>query len=298
MLALALVFPSNSIDPFGLRRRTEPPTGGTRPLGATAPAATDLSPYKHLGAWVDMFNEWPWDNPGKAVGAMARRGVTTLFLETSNYRKANDLYRPTQMGSFVEKAHAKGLQVVAWYVPGFDRMRKDRRRSLAAIDFRSPGGEAFDSFALDIEATAVADIETRNARAVRLSSQIREHVGPDYTLGAIVPEANAAYWPSFPYSDLVTHYDVFLPMAYYTHRVSGRAAVEAWTADNIRTVRQATGRPRLPVHVIGGLGGEGTVRELKGFVATLEDKNAKGGSFYDFPITTNREWEVLAGLAR
>lgn len=297
VITFAIAVPAAALDHIGL-----PPTGSSFRVEADAPEtmgllAADLSAYAGLGTWVDMFNAWPWDNPGKAAKAMAGRGVTTLYLETSNYRKANDLYRPTQMGKFLEAAHANGMKVVAWYVPGFSNMKRDKRRSKAAIDFRSPLGEAFDSFALDIEATAVRDISTRNARAVRLSEHLRDYVGNGYPMGAIVPEAGALYWPSFPYSDINKSFDVFLPMAYYTYRVNGAAAVRSFTNNNVSTIRKATGDPDVPIHVIGGLGGVGTVREIKAFVNKLIDKGVSGGSFYDFPITKDREWEVLAKLA-
>lgn len=297
VVPLAIAVPAAALDHIGL-----PPAGSSTRVQADAPRttgilATDLSAYAALGTWVDMFNKWPWDNPGKAAKAMARRGVTTLYLETSNYRKANDLYRPTKMGRFLEAAHANGMQVVAWYVPGFSNMKRDKRRSKAAIDFRSPLGESFDSFALDIEATVVRDISTRNARAIRLSEHLRHYVGNGYPMGAIVPEAGALYWPSFPYADIDESYDVFLPMAYYTYRVNGAAAVRSFTSKNVSAIRKATGNPDVPIHVIGGLGGVGTVREMRAFVNKLIDKGVRGGSFYDFPITRDREWEVLTKLA-
>lgn len=296
VLPLAIAVPATAVDPLGLRPTESRPAAAPTP-DPLSTLAGKLSAYRHLGTWVDMFNAWPWDNPGKAAKAMARRGVTTLYLETSNYRKANDLYRPTQMGRFLEAAHASGLKVVAWYVPGFTNMKKDKRRSKAAIDFRSPAGDAFDSFALDIEATAVRDIAKRNARAIRLSEHLRGYVGNDYPMGAIVPEAGALYWPSFPYADLRGSYDVFLPMAYYTYRVSGAAAVRSFTQKNVTTIRDATGDPNVPIHVIGGLGGAGTKREARAFANKVLDTGVHGGSFYDFPITTEREWEVLARLA-
>lgn len=297
VVPLAIAVPAAALDHIGL-----PPAGSSTQVQADAPRttqilATDLSAYAGLGTWVDMFNKWPWDNPGKAVRAMARRGVTTLYLETSNYQKANDLYRPTRMGRFLEAAHANGMQVVAWYVPGFSNMKRDKRRSKAAIDFHSPLGESFDSFALDIEATAVRDISTRNTRAIRLSEHLRDYVGSNYPMGAIVPEAGALYWPSFPYADINESFDVFLPMTYYTYRVSGAAAVRSFTNNNVATIRRATGDPDVPIHVIGGLGEVGTVREIKAFVNKLIDKGVSGGSFYDFPITKDREWEVMANLA-
>lgn len=297
VLLLALAVPANAFDPFGMRTGQSRGSRQAVRVSKQVGVLPDLDSYDKLGAWVDMFNKWPWDNPGKVVKAMARRGVTTLYLETSNYNKANDIYRPTQMSKILEAAHAIGMDVVAWYVPGFQNMKRDKRRSKAAVDFRSKNGERFDSFAMDIEATPVRDIATRNRRAVRLSRYLREHVGGKYPLGAIVPEAGALYWPSFPYKELRPLYDVFLPMAYYTYRVDGATAVKRWIANNIETIRRETGDARVPIHVIGGLGGAGTVREVKAFVQKLIDKKVMGGSFYDFPITTNAEWKALARLA-
>lgn len=297
VLLLAVAVPANALDPFGMRIPDQrKPKRSERP---TAPSGVlpSLNSYDALGGWIDMFNAWPWDNPGKAVKAMARRGVTTLYLETSNYSKANDIYRPRQMSKMLEAAHAIGMDVVAWYVPGFKNMKRDKRRSKAAVDFKSKNGERFDSFAMDIEATPVRDIATRNRRAIRLSRFIRDHVGRTYPLGAIVPEAGALYWPSFPYSQLRPHYDVFLPMAYYTYRVDGAVAVKSWIANNINTIRRETNDSKVPIHVIGGLGGAGTTREAKAFVQKLLDKRVLGGSFYDFPITTDAEWRALARLA-
>ena len=41
-----------------------------------------------------MYNEKPWNNPERVVQKMADERVTTLFLQTSNFRKRSDIYKP------------------------------------------------------------------------------------------------------------------------------------------------------------------------------------------------------------
>ena len=257
-----------------------------------------LDAYRGLGAWVDMYDEGPWDFPRRAVRRMAEHGVRTLYVETANYRKPVDraVYRSTALGTMLDEAHLQGIQVVAWYVPGFDNLRRDMRRTRAAIGFTSDTGQRFDSFALDIEATVVRDIAVRNERARKLSRRIRELVGADYTLGAIVPEAGALYWPDFPYEALATRYDVFLPMAYFSYRTSGASGVYDFVARNIAAIRDETGDPGAPVHLIGGIAEDSRAAEVEAMVEAARDQNAIGASLYDFPTTTPRQWSKLSRI--
>ena len=227
---------------------------------------------------------------------MSEKGVRTLYLETANYRKPKNrrLYRPAAMAAMVDAANEHGIKVVAWYVPGFKNLRRDFRRTVAALDFETDAGNGFDSFALDIEATLVSDIETRNRKARRLSRRIRDAVGADYPLGAIVPEAGALYWPNFPYRGLANTYDVFLPMAYYSYRTSGASGVYSFISNNVEAVRSETGDANVPVHVIGGIAEDSTPREVAAHVRAAVDAGAQGTSLYDFPTTTPRQWRKLA----
>jgi hypothetical protein len=300
LLSLIMVPAGAYVAPFGDARPHVPSgdgSGGEHGSLEREPGK-DLSPYKHLGTWIDMYNKWPWDNPKMAVGAMAKQGASTLYLQTSNWGKDRDLYRPRALGRFVDAAHDKGMKVVAWYVPEFKNLRKDWRRTKAAIDFETKNGERFDSFALDIEATVVNDILRRNTRLMRLTETIRRYVGESYALGAITPEAGARYWPSFPYASLAKYYDVFLPMGYFSYRVNGKKAVSRYTAYNIATIREATGQSSIPIHFIGGIAGETSVREVAGFVETVRSHGIAGASYYDFPITTQAEWDKLSAIAK
>ena len=245
-----------------------------------------------------MFNAWPWKYPEATVRILSKRGVSTLFLETSNYSKKVDLFRPAKIARFIRAAQAHDMKVVAWYVPSFDNLRRDRRRIRAALDF-DVEGQTFDSFALDIEATAVSRIARRNRRLVSLSTWLRERVGPDYTLGAIVPDGvGSTYWPYFPYKEVAQRFDVFLPMGYFTYRVNGADAVRRYTAANIRLIRRATGNAAVPIRPIGGIAGDMRAAEAGAFVDAVIEAGALGGSSYDFPITTPGEWRELRRLAR
>jgi hypothetical protein len=258
----------------------------------------DLSAYTGLATWVDLYDpKRVLDHPESAVAEMAKRGVRTLFLETSNYQMRQDIVRRDRAGRFVEAAHAQGLQVVAWYLPSFRNLARDTRRSLAALEFTSPGGEQFDSFALDIEASVVKPTSRRSARLVTLSKRLRA-AEPDLALGAIVPSPRGMqrlwwYWPAFPFAELATTYDVFLPMGYFTYRSHKATFSAAYTRSNVSLLREWTGDPALPVHAIGGLAEDASTAQVHEFVKAARGGGVIGSSLYDFATTTPRQWREL-----
>jgi len=271
---------------------------GHAPARAAAASSNqrDIGLYRHLGTWIDIYDARPYDHPIEAIRKMERKGVRTLFLETSNYHWPTAVHRPNAASRLIEGAHRKGIRVVAWYLPSFASLEKDFRRAKAAISFRTTNGDRFDSFALDIEATVVEDTERRNRRMERLSRQIRDAVGPDYAMGAIVPEAKALYWPNFPYRTVMRYFDAFLPMAYFTFRTQGADGVHRFISSNVRAIRDETGDRDIPIHVIGGIAEDASARETEAFVRAAIDRKAIGGSLYDFPTTRRKQWSSLAGL--
>lgn len=257
----------------------------------------DLSAYTGLATWVDLYDPHVLARPEASVAAMADHGVRTLFLETSNYQMRQDVVRPDRVGRFVEAAHARGLQIVAWYVPSFRNLALDKRRALAAIDFVSVGGESFDSFALDIESSVVRSPSLRNARLLLLSRRIRV-AAPDLTLGAIVPSPRGiqllpAYWPGFPAAQLADTFDVFLPMGYFTYRHHLPAGSASYTSTNLKLLREWTAKPALPIHAIGGLSRDATPAQVRAFVTAAQAGQAIGSSMYDFADTSSRQWLAL-----
>jgi len=266
------------------------------PAGGAPPR--DTSAYQGLGTWVDIWDGAQWAKPEAAVARMRDLGVTTLYLETSNYSQAVDLLRPAALGRFVDAAHANGLRIVAWYLPSFANVARDLRRSLAAVRFRSPKGEAFDSFALDIEAKVVPSAAKRSVRLLGLSRALRKAVGPDYPLGAIIPaprgmDLNPKYWPGFPYEGPAKTYDVFMPMGYFTYRTKTGAATRSYTEANAELLRARTGDEGLAVHLVGGLAGSATVAQVRAFAAAAADEGAVGASLYLYDETHRPQWKAL-----
>ena len=245
-----------------------------------------------------MYDGRSLANPEAAVRSMAARGVETLYLETSNYTRSVDVYRPDRVARFVDAAHARGVAVVAWYLPGFKNLNRDRRRSLAAIRFRTPSGERFDAFGLDIEASVVKPASVRSARAVRLGRELRAAAGADYPLAAIIPsprgmELKPEYWPGFPYAALNRRFDAFLPMVYYSYRTTDRRGATDYVARSIEIIRQRSGDPDVPIHVIGGIADRSKLGQTRGFVAASCAGGVIGLSLYDFETTSARQWKEL-----
>jgi hypothetical protein len=270
-------------------------------LGApAAQAAPSIEAFRGPGAWVDIYSRRELARPEAVVARLAARGVRTLYLETANHRRRRSqlIVHPAATERFVDAAHAAGLRVVAWYLPGFADLEADYRRALAAIEFQTGAGERFDAFALDIESTLVRSIPRRNAALAALSRDIRAAVGPGYALGAIVPDSlsttcRGCLWPGFPYRSVGGFYDVFLPMAYSTFRGQGAAFVGAYTRANIARIRRLSGRPGAPVHPIGGLADGLGLREAMAVVRAARAGRAVGVSFYHFGRSGPEEWAAL-----
>ena len=257
----------------------------------------DLTAYEGLGSWIDIFNVRPWENPKGAVRTLAKRGAKTIFLQTSTYGQSGGIFDEQAVNDFLHEAHRRGMKVVAWYVPSFAQQKIDLRRALRAIEYRSPSGERFDSFGLDIEATHVRDISVRNARLLALSRRIRKAAGPSYPLSAITPDpVTSSYWPGFPWKAAADIYDVIVPMGYFTFRAHGFEEVREYTEDGIETIRDETGDEDVPIHFIGGIADEAGPVDLKGFVKASREHEVMGASLYDYPITSRRSWYELRAL--
>lgn len=269
-----------------------------RPVTAQQGGQHLLQAYEGLGAWVDVYDPAVWRHARDAVRQMDAHGVQTLFLETSSWRIGADIFRPKTVNVFLNEAHRRGMRVVAWYVPDFRDLKRDYRRSMAAINFRTPNGQEFDSFALDIESFEVRDVAERSARLLQLSARIRKAVGRDYPLGAIVISPVATHrvpsgWPGFPYRALARYFDVFLPMGYYSYRTDGATAAFNYTRDTLQLLRKDTRNQKLPIHAIGGEAEFTDGPEAKAFVDAVKRFDAIGASLYDFDTSGPEDWKYI-----
>jgi len=272
---------------------------------AAAPAqprvdrAATLSVYGGLGSWMDIFAGRVWSQPEAVVATMRAHGVRTLYLQTGNYSQTVDVVRPEAVAALVEAAHRAGIHVVAWYLPSFTDPREDARRSIAAIRFRTPGGERFDSFALDIEASLEHDVRLRNSRLLALSRLLRTTAPAGYPLGAIIPSPlgmrrHPHYWPSFPYAPLARLYDAILPMAYFTNYTRTAPGAYAYARGVVAALRTATARPGTVIHLIGGISAAAPPAAFGAFRRAASECGVDGLSLYAFPLTTAAEWAQLA----
>ncbi len=267
--------------------------------GATGVASLDA--YRGLGTWVDLYDTRAWADPAVAVRDMAGHGVRTLFIETANSSSTSGLVHPAELATFITEAHARHMFVVAWYLPNLRAGSVDLARITQAIDFLTPDGQRFDSFALDIESTAVKPVTLRNLGLGTLSKQVRDLVGPGYPLGAIIPSpvglrSKKGYWSGFPYATLATTYDVILPMHYYTFSDHDPAMAYTSTIANMRELRAQPGLATSPVHMIGGISGASSAAEVRQLVRGARETGCIGASMYGWTGTSAAAWRELASV--
>jgi hypothetical protein len=269
----------------------------TLPASGRSASFHRTSPFAGLGTWVDIYSP-AWNDPETAVATMAEHGVKTLYLETGNYKHTAPVFRPDIAGRFIDAAHAAGIKVVAWYLPGLLVLDRDAARAHGAIRFRSATGQRFNGFALDIEATLVKSLPLRDRRLLALSARIRYSVSKRYWLGAITPSPvgmSPYYWPDIPYSDLTRYYKAFLPMAYSSLRgIHGIGDTRAYLAATVSQIRTASGDPSFPIHLIGGLTGSLGGKEMAGFMRAVATTRLAGYSLYAFDRTTAAAWQALS----
>jgi hypothetical protein len=264
----------------------------------TRGAPSALQVYGGLGSWLDIFAGRPWLHPAAVVASAKAHDVGTLYLQTSNYSQAAGIVRAAALGSFIEAAHAAGLKVVAWYLPSFSNPALDSKRARAAIAFRSARGQRFDGFALDIEASYVANVSLRNSRLLALARSLRDTAPTPYPLGAIIPSPvgmhrHPHYWPRFPYLQLASIFDAFLPMAYFSYYAHTPAAAYSYARDVVLAIRAQTGRSHPLIHLIAGSSRVMPAATLSGFVRAASDCGVQGISLYAFPQTSAQDWTDL-----
>ena len=274
--------------------------------GAGAAPATkeaDPSVFGGLGTWTDIYDGRVYAQPEATAARIAARGVKTVWAETANYRATADVVQPERLGRFVDALHARGVRVVAWYLPGHVNHGLDIRRARAMLSFRTASGQAFDGIALNIEGTKLRNVALRTKRAVDLTRRIRREAGE--TPLAIVPfnprglERRPTTWPRFPWLQLAENADAFAPMVYTGGAYEGFDATYGYVTRALRLLRTHTRDPEVAIHVAGGVADRMGAEELEGFAAAVADDGATiGVSLYDWETTPPAAWRYLAPLNR
>lgn len=279
------------------------PTGtaeGERPVAAR-------SPYAGVGTWLSRYRitrEFGGAAPPvtpAAVDAIADAGVQTIYLQpAADDPRYPGLLSTDILGEFLQRAHARDVQVVAWYLPRFGDIDGDLRRLLEIAAFRADG-HAFDAVAVDIEYTESVELASRNEALVQLSRLVRTRL-PDVELGAIVlppvvtDVLNPEYWPDFPWQELRDLYDVWMPMAYWSNRSEEGFTDPHWyVGENIARVREHLGDPCAVVSVIGGYDLQQTADDYAAMARAATEHRAIGVSIWDWPTTPPTAWPPLQG---
>jgi uncharacterized lipoprotein YddW (UPF0748 family) len=238
------------------------------------------------------------------VAQMALLGVRTLYIQAARNDESGltTIVEPDLMGRFLQAAHARGICVVAWYLPRFADVEADWTRLQALLAFEPVPGERFDGIGVDIEFRGdEADPAVRSDRLVELSQRLRT-AAPGMPLGAIVPPpvlmevVNTDFWPDFPWVRLSPLYDVWLPMTYWTFRVSDSPYRDAftYTDESIRRMRANLANPAAPVHPIGGVADTASHVDYQKFVQAASVNQSIGISVYDYRTTATYAWLQLA----
>jgi hypothetical protein len=263
--------------------------------------AWTLGPHRGVGVWLDVYdwtNELTGGQPSVQaadIDRMAELGIQTLYIQTAHRRSTADVIEPDRLMPFIDRAHARGMAVVAWYLPTLEDVTIDLRRLVAAA--RLP----VDGLGVDIESRAVADPAERTRRLLDLSARLRQAVGPR-ALAAITPSAvhlqviNPSFWPGFPWPQLADVYDAILPMSYWSVRRSEWRSGERYVGENIDRIRASTGRPDVPIHAIGGIADAASVPDVEGMVRAIEARGILGGSLYDWDTSQPAQWDALRPL--
>src|SRR3546814_11770776 len=101
---------------------------------------------------------------------MAEAGIQTVFVQVAHNRSADDVSEPEHLDSIIDKAHDRGMHVVAWYLPTLVHPATALRRLVAA------SAPAVDGLGLDIDSVELADPAERPRRLVALSHALRAHI--------------------------------------------------------------------------------------------------------------------------
>jgi len=286
---------------------TEPPTTATEPPAVTAaavpapPGAYTMDPYVGLGAWIDVY-DWSETYGGGAVGIadidrMAGLGVQTLFVQATRWDADTLVLEPDRLTALMQRAHADGMRVVAWYLPDLGDGNTDFERLMAITKL------PIDGLGVDIESRKVADVAERNQRVLDLSAALRQQL-PGYVLSAIVlppvimEDVNPNYWPGYPWAALAQYYDVWQPMSYWTNRGGAWRDAYTYTAVNIDRIRDHVGNPNAVVHTIGGIGDQTTPDDISGMAQASAERGCVGASIYDYRTTGDDLWPGLQTLRR
>ena len=274
------------------------PGAAARPPAAPGGAAPAQG-VAGKGMWFtyDAVRETP---PEHLVAAAVANGLSLLAPEVGTSRRG--YWAGPELDALLAAAHGAGLRVLPWVYAWLADLPADLELALRAARHVAPGGDAPDGLAVDLE-------EHLDEGAVRAFGQLlRAAVGPERLLVAITFPPQHPQGRRTPFGALAESFDVVAPMSYWHLRPGpyGAAEAHAYVAESVRLLRDRTGRPDLPVAVLGQTfdwfarndigAGNPTAEEVRGAMQGARDAGAAGIGFFNWFSTTPEEWEAIGAF--
>jgi hypothetical protein len=246
------------------------------------PRRVDLAPISGKGIWLTV---WPGQGLDVAsVVALARRDhLHQLWLRTGSSQSG--FYGGPTLSELSSRAHAAGIDVIAWDFPTLSNPAADARR--AEEDF----ADGADGFAADIESAAEGTYLSARRVAYYLSL-VRREAG-DRPVVAVVPRPLRYWLANYPYAAEAPYVDAFAPMVYWSCTEPGRATLEA-----IRNLDAL--RPVVPIGQDYDMASEGgrhglpSGAEIWRFLDVARRGGALGASLYDLESGGRADLAALA----
>ncbi|MGZ6525404.1 MAG: copper amine oxidase, partial [Tumebacillaceae bacterium] len=196
------------------------------------------------------------------------------------------------------KAHKAGVKVIGWTYDSLKNPANDAKVDIAVAKYRTPSGDQVDGMSPDIEETA----NVTSASVTTYASALRAALGPSYPL--ILCTYPPDWRPNFPWQTFGQYFDVVAPMDYWHYRAKTYTYDEAFTevSNSIKQIRNLTGKPNLPITIIGqgydmftdDKGSNSpTVDEIRGSMDAAKQGGAVGYSLYRWGTVNTAEWGIF-----
>jgi hypothetical protein len=85
-------------------------------------------------------------------------------------------------------------------------------------------------------------------------------------------------------------------MGYYTYHATTARGAYRDTRRSIRLLRQATGDPEVPIHLIGGAAADSSAAEGRAFAQAATRHGVIGASMYDQMTMRSEDWDAVRAI--
>ena len=247
------------------------------------------------GGWL-IFPDWKAEGDAQILAQAKALGLTHLYLEVAT--SSDGFYGGRALDSFLPKAHAAGIAVIAWVYAALENPARDTTLLNEVAAYTTPQGDRADGVALDLEQVLTPSV------VAAYTAQANADEGPD-GLVVLVPFP-PLYGPQAPLSLIARNIQVVAPMDYWHiyEQDYSYSEVYNWVAESVKLIHQRAGAS-MAVEVIaqtfdafaGGVGKgifSPTAAEVAAAMRASSSAGAIGVSFYR-PITaTSPELGVMA----